>query len=129
MNKRPGHVNVTTEVGYCNFCQRTRNLRREEHQLGQLVRTIVSCETCHRTLSSTIGVAVTTPEPAAAPEPEPAPAPAPAPAAKSARSAVEKKPAAKRAPAKRKPAAATKSRPKTPAKPRSTATRHTTRKK
>jgi len=62
MNRRPGHVNVTTEVGFCNFCSRTRNLRSEEHQLGQLVRTIVTCETCHRTLSSTIGVAAT-PEP------------------------------------------------------------------
>src|SRR6266852_4040995 len=75
MNKRPGHVTVTTEVGYCNFCQRTRNLRREDHQLGQLVRTIVACETCHRTLSSTIGVAAATPEPAPAPEPETVPAP------------------------------------------------------
>jgi len=141
MNKRPGHVTVTTEVGYCNFCQRTRNLRREDHQLGQLVRTIVACETCHRTLSSTIGVATATPEPALAPEPETVPAPA----AKSAPQAEEKKPATKRAPAKRKapaarkakPAAAAKSKPaaaakgkaKTPAKPTSTATRPTTRKK
>jgi hypothetical protein len=57
MNKRPGHVEVTTEVGYCSFCDRTRNLRREEHHLGTLVRTIVTCESCHRTLSSTMGVA------------------------------------------------------------------------
>ena len=57
MNKRPGHVNVTTEVAYCSFCDRVRTLRREEHQLGTLVRTIVTCETCHRTLSSTMGVA------------------------------------------------------------------------
>jgi hypothetical protein len=57
MNKRPGHVKVTTEVAYCSFCDRVRNLRREEHQLGTFVRTIVTCETCHRTLSSTMGVA------------------------------------------------------------------------
>jgi hypothetical protein len=57
MNKRPGHVKVTTEVGYCSFCARSRNLRREEHQLGTFVRTVVTCETCHRTLSSTMGVA------------------------------------------------------------------------
>jgi hypothetical protein len=57
MNKRPGHVKVTTEAGFCNFCGRPRNLRSEEHQLGNFVRTVVTCETCHRTLSSTIGVA------------------------------------------------------------------------
>jgi hypothetical protein len=57
MNKRPGHVNVTTELGYCSVCGRPRNLRREEHQLGTFVRTVVTCETCHRTLSSTMGVA------------------------------------------------------------------------
>ena len=57
MNKRPGHVNVTTEVTYCSFCDRVRNLRREERQLGTFVRTVVTCETCHRTLSSTMGVA------------------------------------------------------------------------
>ena len=66
MNKRPGHVKVTTEAGYCNFCGRPRNLRSEEHQLGNFVRTVVTCETCHRTLSSTMGVAST--EPAAAVE-------------------------------------------------------------
>jgi hypothetical protein len=57
MNKRPGHVKVTTEVAYCSVCGRSRNLRREEHQLGTFVRTVVTCETCHRTLSSTMGVA------------------------------------------------------------------------
>jgi len=57
MNKRPGHVEVTTEVGFCSFCGRPRTLRREAHQLGTLVRTLVTCETCHRTLSSTIGIA------------------------------------------------------------------------
>src|SRR5450756_1828605 len=59
MNKRPGHVEVTVETGYCSFCDRVRNLRHEEHHLGTLVRTIVTCETCHRTLSSTMGVAPT----------------------------------------------------------------------
>jgi hypothetical protein len=57
MNKRPGHVEVTVEVNYCSFCDRVRNLRREEHHLGTLVRTVITCETCHRTLSSTMGVA------------------------------------------------------------------------
>ena len=41
----------------CSFCGRPRTLRNEQHQLGTLVRTIVTCETCHRTLSSSIGVA------------------------------------------------------------------------
>ncbi len=48
---------VTTEVAMCTFCGRPRTLRKEEHQLGALVRTLVTCETCHRTLSSSIGVA------------------------------------------------------------------------
>jgi hypothetical protein len=81
MNKRPGHVVVTTEVAVCSFCGRPRTLRHEEHQLGTLVRTIITCETCHRTLSSTIGVAST---PAAEPETvaaEPSPAPEAAPVA------------------------------------------------
>ncbi|MEO8743846.1 MAG: hypothetical protein ABI334_01015 [Candidatus Dormiibacterota bacterium] len=97
MNKRPGHVTVTTETGYCSVCGRTRNLRREEHQLGTLVRTIVTCETCHRTLSSTMGVAsAETPaadEPVAA-EPDAVPpakaVPAPRTAAKSAATAKAK---------------------------------------
>jgi hypothetical protein len=71
MNKRPGHVVVTTEVAVCTFCGRPRTLRKEEHQLGTLVRTIVTCETCHRTLSSSIGVA----EVAAPADTEPAVAP------------------------------------------------------
>ena len=41
----------------CSFCGRPRTLRNEQHQLGALVRTIVTCETCHRTLSSSIAVA------------------------------------------------------------------------
>jgi hypothetical protein len=57
MNKRPGHVVVTTEVAVCTFCGRPRTLRNEQHQLGTLVRTIITCETCHRTLSSSITVA------------------------------------------------------------------------
>jgi hypothetical protein len=101
MNKRPGHVVVTTEVAVCSFCGRPRTLRHEEHQLGTLVRTIITCETCHRTLSSTIGVAGTSPvepEPVA-PEPESAQEPAtPAPkaaAAPAAKAAAQRKPAAK----------------------------------
>jgi hypothetical protein len=69
MNKRPGHVEVTIEVNYCSFCDRVRNLRVEEHHLGTLVRTVITCETCHRTLSSTMGVA-----PAETPAKEAAPA-------------------------------------------------------
>jgi hypothetical protein len=74
MNKRPGHVVVTTEVAMCSFCGRPRTLRNEQHQLGALVRTIVTCETCHRTLSSSIAVASAEPvEPeTVAVEPEPA---------------------------------------------------------
>jgi hypothetical protein len=99
MNKRPGHVVVTTEVGFCSFCGRPRNLRNEAHQLGTLVRTIVTCETCHRTLSSTIGVAAAQPEaeaeavPAVA-EPETAAEPEPAPAKPPAKPSAKRKPAA-----------------------------------
>jgi uncharacterized membrane protein len=57
VNKRPGLIKVTVESGFCSFCDRTRNLRQEERQLGALVRTVTSCESCHRVLSSTIGVA------------------------------------------------------------------------
>ena len=98
VNKRPGHVNVTTEVAFCSFCGRPRTLRREERQLGTLVRTIVTCETCHRTLSSTIGVAGT--EPAAA-EPAEVETPPAEVAAKSSQPAVRTR---KAAPAKRAPA-------------------------
>ena len=129
-----------TEVGYCNFCQRPRNLRTEAHHLGTLVRTIVTCETCHRTLSSSIGVA--TEEPVkAAPETElephlkpaakaaalaapavAAPARQPSPAKKS----VAKKPVAKK-PAPKKPAP--KKASVRSGKPTSTAARKSTRKK
>jgi hypothetical protein len=101
MNKRPGHVVVTTEVAVCSFCGRPRTLRHEEHQLGTLVRTIITCETCHRTLSSTIGVAAAPtaePEPVAA-EPAPATEPAAAPPKAAARPAA--KPAAQGKPAAR----------------------------
>ncbi|MGA8922652.1 MAG: hypothetical protein WB682_05850, partial [Candidatus Dormiibacterota bacterium] len=57
MNKRPGQLNVVTEVGYCPFCERPRNLRREERHLGALVRMTLTCDTCHRTLESTMTVA------------------------------------------------------------------------
>ena len=128
MAKRPGHVEVVTEVGYCNFCNRSRNLRREEHHLGGLVRTIVTCETCHRTLSSTMGVAGAEPEPAKAePAPEPAPTAAaekPKPKRATPKKAAAKKPAAKK-PAAKKAAA----KPKTPPKPRSSGTRKSTRSK
>lgn len=93
---------VTTEVAVCSFCGRPRTLRHEEHQLGTLVRTIITCETCHRTLSSTIGVATT---PLAEPEPiapEPAPIAEPAAAApkaaeRPAKSIVHRKAAATKA--------------------------------
>src|SRR5881628_3363808 len=56
MTKPGAQVTVTTEVGYCPFCRRSRTLRREERHLGGLVRTNIDCESCHRTLSSTMGV-------------------------------------------------------------------------
>jgi hypothetical protein len=118
MNKRPGKVVVTTEVGYCNFCGRPRNLRREDHQLGALVRSIVTCETCHRTLASTVGVASS--EPAATTESE-----APV--------AADLKPAAKKTaakPAARKPAAKAKASAKAAKAPaKKTTTKSTTKKK
>lgn len=109
MNKRPGHVEVTVETGYCSFCDRVRNLRHEEHHLGTLVRTLITCETCHRTLSSTMGVA---PGETPANETEAAPA--------ADEVVAEAKPqAAKRA-------AATKATPATP-KPKATKARTTKR--
>jgi hypothetical protein len=108
MNKRPGHVVVTTEVGFCSFCGRPRNLRNEQHQLGALVRTIVTCETCHRTLSSSVGVSSAEPaaaepveaEIAAAAEAPPTPPAKTAPKRTSARTAA-KATASKRAPKKK----------------------------
>ena len=130
MKKQPGQVDVVTEDGYCPSFGRTRNLRREEHHLGGLVRTIVTCETCHRTLSSSIGPAgpKVEPEPEPKPEPEPVEAVAPKPtAAKPA--AAPKKPAATK-PAAKKPAAkkpAAKKPAARSAKPTSTATKKVTR--
>ena len=101
---------VTTEVGFCSFCGRPRNLRHEQHQLGTLVRTIITCETCHRTLSSTIGVAAAEPAEAEAIAPEPVapePEPMPAPAAAAPRARTASRPAAK-APERRKPVPARK---------------------
>ena len=106
MNKRPGHVVVTTEVAFCSFCGRPRTLRNEQHQLGALVRTIVTCETCHRTLSSSVSVASAeaAAEETAAIESQAGREPAPAPA-KTERVKPAEKPAAKSGVA-RKPAAA-----------------------
>ncbi len=119
MNKRPGHVVVTTEVGFCNFCDRTRNLRREERQLGALVRSVITCESCHRTLSSTMGVAS-----AEAPPAETAAAVLPLQGADQGQGAAAP-PAAKPARAKRPPAAAAKAKAKAPraVKARTTRTR------
>src|SRR5690242_20309048 len=132
MNKRPGHIEVTTEVAYCSFCNRTRTLRREEHHLGTLVRTIVTCETCHRTLSSSIGVAQS--EPAVAEEPAAPPveavaekAPVKAKAAPARRAPAKPAPAKK--PAKTPARKAAKPAAKTAGKPTSTATRKVTKRK
>jgi hypothetical protein len=133
MNRRPGQVDVITEVGYCPSCGRTRNLRREEHHLGALVRTIVTCETCHRTLSSSVGVAAAEPVQASVDAPPApvakvaAPERAAQPAARkpAAKKPAVKKPAAKKPPAKKpavkKPASRSKAKP--------TAARKTTRTK
>ena len=91
MKKGPANVTVTIEQGHCSFCDRTRNLRREERHLGGLVRTVVTCESCHRTLTSSMGVpaaqaaeaaaepVTAQPEPAEAVAPAASPAPAPNP--------------------------------------------------
>jgi len=126
MNRRPGHVTVTVETGYCSFCGRPRNLRREEHQLGTLVRTIITCETCHRTLSSSVGVAQ--------PEPAPAEPPAKIETRDTAKPEAEPKPAAAGQSARAATKSATKTTSKTAtkaaartAKPASTAARKVTR--
>ncbi len=114
MTKPGAQVTVTTEVGYCPFCRRSRTLRREERHLGGLVRTNIDCESCHRTLSSTMGVPQPKAEEAAAAEPE-APAaaapaePEPAPKPASRRKAPAARAAAKKA-APRKTAAVKKTR-------------------
>src|SRR4051794_31424323 len=93
MSNRASNVTVVTEVGYCPFCQRTRNLRREERHLGALVRTTIDCESCHRSLSSTIGPPAAKPD--AAPEPEKQPEAEPVKAAPESTAAKERKPATK----------------------------------
>jgi hypothetical protein len=87
------NVSVTTEVGFCPFCGRTRTLRREERRLGALMRTTIDCESCHRTLSSTIG-------PPPVPEPEPEPQPAAEPVIQAAEPAKPAKARVRKAPAK-----------------------------
>ncbi len=111
-------VTVTTEVGYCPFCGRSRTLRREERHLGGLVRTKIDCETCHRTLSSTMGVPQPKAEEALAAV-EAKPAEPAAPAEPEAEAEAAPKPAPKRKPAAK--AAATK------AAPRKTASKKNTR--
>ena len=106
MAKPGGNVTVTTEVGYCPFCGRTRNLRREERRLGGLVRATLECESCHRTLSSTMGPVVEPPaESAAPPEEKDKPSPEPSPAEPE---RVKKPAATAKKPAAKKPAAAAK---------------------
>src|SRR5579859_496035 len=85
-------VTVTTEVGYCPFCKRSRTLRREERHLGGLVRTNIDCESCHRTLSSTMGAPQPKAEEAVAAGPAAEPAVTAEPTA-----AAKPKPAAKAA--------------------------------
>jgi hypothetical protein len=97
MSKAPGHTTVTTEVGYCNFCGRPRTLRREDRHLGELVRSNVTCESCHRTLFSTVGVATAAPAPDEAPAAKAeAPAKASSPAPKPKVAAAKARPAPKR---------------------------------
>ena len=108
MNKRPGQLTVTTEVGFCNFCGRARNMRREEHKLGALVRTVITCETCHRTLSSSMGLAGEEPATPAPPEVHVAEAAAPEPSKPAAAKATQKKGAA--APKTKAPVAKSRSR-------------------
>ena len=110
MAKPGGNVTVMTEVGYCPFCGRTRNLRREERRLGGLVRATLECESCHRTLSSTMGPVMEPPaEPAAPAEEKPSPQPSDAKRASGKTTASARKPAAKKpAAAAKKPTAAAK---------------------
>ncbi len=132
-------MTVTVETGYCSFCGRPRNLRREEHQLGTLVRSIVTCETCHRTLTSSIGVAAVGAAAeeisGEAPAPVPAPAaaeavkPTPAPAKRATTTAAKAAAASAKAPSTAKSAAKTASKAKAPAKSKSPARRSTAKKK
>jgi hypothetical protein len=106
MNKRPGQIKVTIESGYCSFCDRTRNLRREERQLGALVRTVIACESCHRLLSSTMGVASAEPATATPGDGAEIKQEAAAPSAAAPGATEPKPPAARRAPTAPKPKAA-----------------------
>ncbi len=101
MTKPGAQVTVTTEVGYCPFCRRTRTLRREERHLGGLVRTNIDCESCHRTLSSTMGVPRPKAEEAVAAEPEAPAAAAPAEPEAAPKPASKRKAPAARAAAKK----------------------------
>lgn len=108
MNKRPGQLNVTTEVGYCPFCERPRNLRREERHLGALMRMTLTCEACHRTLESSIGVSGEEKPAEAAPAKVAAVKKAAPSKAAPAKAAAVKKAAPAKAPAAKKPAPAKK---------------------
>ena len=99
-------VTVSTEVGYCPFCRRSRTLRREERHLGGLVRTNIDCESCHRTLSSTMGM----PQPKAEEAVEAVEAEPAAPAEADVEAEAAPKPAPQRKPAAK--AAATKAAPR-----------------
>ena len=101
MTKPGAQVTVTTEVGYCPFCRRSRTLRREERHLGGLVRTNIDCESCHRTLSSTMGVPQPKAEEAVAAEPETPAAAAPAEPEAAPKPAAKRKAPAARAAAKK----------------------------
>ena len=101
MTKPGAQVTVTTEVGYCPFCRRSRTLRREERHLGGLVRTNIDCESCHRTLSSTMGVPQPKAEEAVAAEPETPTAAAPAEPEAAPKPASKRKAPAARAAAKK----------------------------
>lgn len=100
----------------CSFCGRPRTLRNEQHQLGALVRTIVTCETCHRTLSSSMSVASSEPAAAEAMVMEPESGPEPAATAPTAKTL--ERPAAKRAPRKAAAAKATAAKTRTHKKTR-----------
>lgn len=103
MSKRTAQANARIESGFCTFCNRTRNLRHEEKRLGAIVRTVVTCETCRRTISSTMGLAENAPETAVAePAPEPAAEPAPEPAEQGPKVPAAGKAAAPRTRARRK---------------------------
>ncbi len=103
MSKRSAQANARIESGFCSFCNRTRNLRHEEKRLGAIVRTVVTCETCRRTISSTMGLAGNAPDPAVAePAPERAPEPAPEPAEQGPKERPAAKAAAPRTRARRK---------------------------